>query len=290
MLLGLGSIWGASFLLLKIALRDLAPESVVAFRIAIAALTLLALLPLIGGRGILAGLRTRWRALALVAAFNSAIPFFLLTWGQQYLDTSVAAVFNASAPLWTALLALTFVRSERVTDWRLLGFLLGFGGILLLIGFEPSGSSRAVAGSLAVCAAAVLYSGSALYIGRRLGDVPPNTVALGSMLWATPMTLPAGIVALPGRSVGWETVAALIGLGAVATGVAYLIYFALIAGAGASRAILVTYLVPSLALLYGALLLDEEVTVQGIAGLALVLLGVALGTGGLRRARPPAGP
>ncbi|MEX2049516.1 MAG: DMT family transporter [Gemmatimonadota bacterium] len=285
MLLGLGAIWGSSFSLLKVSLRELEPMPVIGLRIAIATLTLLVLVPWIGGRETLAGIRFRWRELALIGATNTAIPFFILTWGQQYLDTGVASIFNASAPLWTVLLALAFARSERVTGMRLLGFLLGFGGIVLLLGFEPSGADRAIAGSLAVCLAAVLYAVSALYISRRLKDIPASSVALGSLLWATLFTLPLGVAGLSGKSVGWETIVSLIGLGAGATALAYLLYFALIAGAGASRAILVTYLVPALAIVFGVAFLDETVTIQGLGGLALVLLGVALGTGTLRRAR-----
>ena len=279
MLLGLGLIWGASFLLLKISLRDLDPISVIAFRIGIAAITLAALLPWIGGREVVTALRRRWRQFALVGAINTALPFYSLTWGQQYVDTGVAAIFNASAPLWTVLLALGFVRSERVTGTRLVGVVAGFGGIVLLIGFEPSGGERAVIGSVAICAAAVLYAISALYIARRLRDVPANAVALGSSAWATVFTLPLGLVGLRGDAIGWDTAAALVGLGVGATAIAYILYFALIAGAGASRAILVTYLVPAIAILYGVVFLDEKLTVQAVAGLALVLGGVALGTG-----------
>ena len=112
MLLALGAIWGGSFLLLKIALRDLAPTTVVGLRIGIAALTILIALPLMrNGARALGELRERWRALAFLGAINTSLPFLLLTWGQQYIDTGVAAIFNASAPIWTAVFALFFVQS-----------------------------------------------------------------------------------------------------------------------------------------------------------------------------------
>lgn len=283
MLLALGAIWGASFLLLKIALRDLPPTTVVAFRVGSAALTLALLLPFAAGTRALAEMRQRWAALASLAFVNTASPFLLLTWGQQYIDTGVAAIFNASAPIWTAVLALFFVHSERVTGPRLAGILIGFVGIVLLVGFEPSGGERAVLGSFAVIAAGALYAVGALYAGRRLGDVSALGLALGSTLWATLYTLPLGLVRLGGHDLTWDAIAAVLALGSVATGLAFLLYFALITGAGASRAILVTYLVPSLAIVYGVVFLDEVLTVQGVGGLALVLLGVALGTGALRR-------
>jgi len=291
MLLALGAIWGASFLLLKIDIRDLPPTTVIAFLIASAALTVLVLLPMLaGGSRAVAEIRRRWRALAFLGFVNTAAPFLLLTWGQQYIDTGVAAIFNASAPIWTAVFALGFVHSERVTGLRLAGIVIGFVGIVLLIGFEPSGGERAVAGSLAVVAASALYAIGALFTGRRLAGVSPLGVAFGSMAWATLFTLPLGLAQLPGHPLTWEALACVVALGAGATALAYLLYFGLIQGAGPSRAILVTYLVPSMAIVYGVAFLDEVVTAQGIGGLALVLLGVALGTGALRRTRQPAVP
>ena len=288
MLLALGAIWVGSFLLLKIALRDLAPTTVVGFRIGFAALTILIALPFMqNGRRAVGELRERWRAFAFLGAINTSAPFLLLTWGQQYIDTGVAAIFNASAPIWTAVFALFFVQSERVTGTRLAGIVIGFVGIVFLIGFEPRGGDNVMVGSIAVVSAAALYAIGALYTGRRLRGTSPLGVALGSMLWATLFTLPLGLARLPGHGVTWDAMLSVVALGAVATALAYLLYFALIAGAGPSRAVLVTYLVPSMAILYGVVFLDEALTAQVVGGLALVLLGVALGTGTLRRLRRP---
>ena len=290
MLLALAAIWGASFMLLKIALRDLAPSTVIAFRIGSALLTIVLVLPFLAARRrAVEELRAHWRELAVVGAVNTAAPFLLLTWGQQYIDTGVAAILNASAPIWTVVLALAFVRSERVAGLRLTGILVGFVGIVVLIGFEPTGTDRAVAGSLAVVIAAALYAAGALYVGRRVRGVSPLGLSLGTMLWATLFTLPIGLARLPGHALTLDAAAAVVALGAGATALAYFLYFALITGAGPSRAILVTYLVPSLAMVYGVTLLDEHVTAQALAGLALVLLGVFLGTGTLRLRAAPAG-
>jgi drug/metabolite transporter (DMT)-like permease len=286
MLVALGAIWGASFLLLKIALRDLEPTTVIFFRVGSATATLLLALPLLpGGRRAIAEIRQRWRGLAFLGLINTAAPFLLITWGQQYIDTGVAAIFNASAPIWTAVIAVFFVKSERATGARAAGIGLGFAGIVLLIGFEPSGGARAIEGSLAVVLASFLYAIGALFAARRLAGTSALGVALGSMLFATLYTAPFGLAQLSVGSLTWAALASTAALGTVATAVAYLLYFGLISGAGPSRAILVTYLVPSMAILYGVVLLGEELTLQALAGLALVLFGVALGTGALRARR-----
>jgi len=279
MLVGLAAIWGASFLLIEIALRDLAPSTLILFRLGFGALALGLYVPFSGSR--FGELRPYLVPLALMGLLNSALPFFLIAWGQQYIDSGLAAIFNASAPLFTALLALGLDQAQRVSGLRLAGLVLGFAGIVALVGFEPSGGEHAVAGSLAVVAAALCYALGALYAGRRFRGFPPLLLSFGALAWATLFVLPAGAAQM--SDFGWETLASVLGLGVGATAVAYLLYFGLIAGAGASRAILVTYLVPSLALVYGAVFLDEQVTALALLGLALVLSGVALGT---RRARP----
>ena len=284
MLLVLAAIWGAAFMLIEIALRDLAPESVAAGRIALAALTLLAVALARRVPGTLARLRAHAGRLALAGALNTAIPFVLIPWGQQWIESGTAAILNGAAPLFTVLFAAAAVRTQRVTGLRLVGFVIGFGGVALVVGAgDAGGSVRAVEGSLAVVAAAALYAFGALYTGQRLRALSPLEVSLGTMAFATLYTLPLGLAGLRGHELGWEAAASVAVLGVVATAIAYLLYFGLIAGAGASRAILVTYLVPGLALVYGATLLDEEVTVRSLAGLALVLGGVALGTGAIGR-------
>lgn len=280
MLLALAAIWGASFMLIEIALRELAPSTLILLRLGFGALALAAYVPLSGAS--FGPLRPYAAPLALLGLLNTAIPFFLISWGQQYIDSGLAAIFNASAPLFTALLALGLDHAQRVTGLRLVGLVLGFGGIVALVGFEPGGGERAVVGSLAVVAAALCYALGALYAGRRFRGLPPLLVSFGALAWATLFALPPGVA--QANAFGWETLVAMLVLGVGATAVAYLLYFGLIAGAGASRAILVTYLVPALALVYGATFLDEEVSALALAGLALVLTGVALGT---RRVRVP---
>ena len=285
MLLALAALWGSSFMFIEIALRDLAPSTLILLRMVSGAVTLAAYVALTGRS--FSGLRRYAAPLALLGAVNTAIPFFLIAWGQQYIDSGLASIFNASAPLFTALFALGYDRSQRSTGMRLVGIVVGFAGVVLLVGFELSGGERAVVGGLAVVAAAAFYGIGGLYAGRRFNGLPPSLVAFGALVWSSLFTAPVGLA--QASAPGWEATLSVLYLGVLATGAAYLLYFGLIAGAGASKAVLVTYLVPSLALMYGAVFLDEDVTALAIAGLALVLAGVALGTGTLR-GRVPARP
>jgi drug/metabolite transporter (DMT)-like permease len=279
MLLALAAIWGSSFMFIEIALRDLAPSMLILLRMGSGAVALAVYIKVTGRR--FRELRPYAAPLALLGLVNTAVPFFLIAWGQQYIDSGLAAIFNASAPLFTALFAITYDHSQRVTGMRLAGVVVGFGGVVLLVGFELSGGEHAIAGGLAVVGASACYGLGGLYAGRRFPGLQPSLVAFGTLAWATLYVLPFGVA--QASAFGWEAFVSVLYLGGAATGVAYLLYFGLIAGAGASKAVLVTYLVPSLALVYGAVFLDEQVTALAIAGLALVLAGVALGTGSVRR-------
>jgi drug/metabolite transporter (DMT)-like permease len=286
MLLTLGAIWGAGFMLIEIALRDLEPAALVATRLGSATVVLALSMAATGRlRGALARMRPHHRRLALAALVNNAVPFLLLAWGQQYVTSSVAAILTSSAPMFTVVLAALAVRSERVGGVRLVGFLLAFTGVALVMGAGPTGGERAILGGLAVVGAALCYAAGALYVGGRLAALSPLEVSLGLLVWSTVFTLPAGLAQVP-DAVGWESLAAVLTLGIVATALAFQLYFGLIAGAGASRAILVTYLVPSLGVVYGVTLLDEPLTGFAIGGLVLVLIGVTLGTGTIRRVAP----
>ena len=281
MLAALAALWGSSFMFIEIALRDLAPSTLILLRMASGALTLAAYVVLTGQP--VRALRPFVLPLALLGAVNTAVPFFLIAWGQQYIDSGLASIFNASAPLFTALFALGYDRTQRPTGLRLAGILIGFSGVVLLVGFELTGGEKAVLGGLAVVAASACYGIGGLYAGRRFNGLPASLVALGGLAWSTLFVAPVGLA--QASAPGWDAVLAVLYLGVAATGVAYLLYFGLIAGAGASKAVLVTYLVPALALIYGAVFLDEEITAIALAGLALVLAGVALGTGAVGRSR-----
>jgi drug/metabolite transporter (DMT)-like permease len=277
MLLVLSAIWGSSFMFIKVGVRQLEPSSLVAGRLLLAALTLVVIVairtPL---RTAYEQVRANLRPFLFVALFNSVVPFWLLAWGETRIDSGLAALLQACAPLFTALLAAFFVRSQRVEGRRLVGVLVGFGGVALLVGAVPSGS---VLGALAVVLTGFCYAASSLAGGRYLTDIPAATIALGTTSLAAVISLPLGIAQLPASVPGWKVIGSVLALGIVGLGIAYILYFALITGAGASRAILVTYLVPPMALFYGATVLGEGLKLTDLAGLALILLGVSLGTG-----------
>jgi drug/metabolite transporter (DMT)-like permease len=283
MLVALAAIWGSSFMFIKVAVEEMAPAEVVFGRVLVGAVTLVAAIPFVlGWRRTLLDLRRFARPLLVLAVVNVCVPFWLLAWSEKRLDSGLAGVLQASMPLFTALLALRFSRVERVTGARLVGVMVGFVGVVLLVGAQPSGD---VLSALAVLLTAFCYAVSVLYAGARLGEAPPIVTSLGSLAIATLLSLPLGVAQLPDDVPSWKAIGSLVALGALGLSVAYLLYFAIISGAGASYAALVTYLVPALALAYGAIFLDEAVTMSALGGLALILAGVALGTGTMRLPR-----
>jgi len=280
MLLALAAVWGASFMFIKIGDRELQPITLVGFRMALGALTLVPIvLVTVGARRTLRELRAAAGPLIVTGLINSAIPIFAITWAETRLDSGLTAIIQASAPLFTALLALRFSRGDRVRGSRLAGLVVGFAGVALLVGGRPSGQ---IVAALAVVFSAVCYAAAALYAGRRLRGVSPLVTALGTLAAATLATLPVGLFQLPSHMTSWKVTASVVTLGIAGTGLGYILYYALIAGAGASRAILITYLVPTFAVVYGAVLLGEPVTAAAVGGLVLVLAGVGLGTGAVR--------
>ena len=280
MLLALAAVWGASFMFIKIGDRELQPITLVGFRMALGALTLVPIvLVTVGARRTLRELRAAAGPLIVTGLINSAIPIFAITWAETRLDSGLTAIIQASAPLFTALLALRFSRGDRVRGSRLAGLVVGFAGVALLVGGRPSGQ---IVAALAVVFSAVCYAAAALYAGRRLRGVSPLVTALGTLAAATLATLPVGLFQLPSHMTSWKVTASVVTLGIAGTGLGYILYYALIAGAGASRAILITYLVPTFAVVYGAVLLSEPVTAAAVGGLVLVLAGVGLGTGAVR--------
>jgi drug/metabolite transporter (DMT)-like permease len=283
MLIALAAIWGSSFMFIKVAVREVTPGEVVFGRVLIGALALVPAIPFVlGWRPTWSELRRFAWPLLLLGIFNAALPFWLLAWSEKRLDSGLAAVLQASMPLFTALFAYSFSRSDRVTGGRLLGVVVGFLGVLLLVGVQPRGD---VLSALAVVLTAVLYAGSSVYAGLRLRGAHTFVTSLGALGFATLATLPLGVAQLPDHVPSWKAIGSIVALGAAGLSVAYLLYFSLIAGSGAPYAALVTYLVPALALGYGAVFLDEAVTASAVGGLALILVGVALGTGTLSYTR-----
>ncbi len=281
MLGALALIWGASFLFIKVAVRELDPATLIAGRIGLAALTLAGIVPAsLGVRRTLAELRRFAGPLGLVGLLNTVIPFWLLSWGETRIDSGLAAIIQAAVPIFMAVIAFGFFPADRVAGRRLAGILLGFVGVALLVGVQPQGQ---ILGALAVVGMAVFYAIGGLLVGSRLKEAPPLVVALGTTAVATLVVIGPGVARAPDTLPGWKTVGSVVVLGIVGTALAYLLFFGIISGAGASRAGLVTYLVPPVALAYGAVFLHESIGVAALVGLVLILAGVALGT---RRRRP----
>ena len=288
MLIALALIWGSSFMFIKVAVRELTPATLILGRLGFAALVLAVVVPLSVGAGTaLSEMRTHWRALVLVGLLNTALPFWLLSWGETRIDSGLASIIQASLPIFNALLAFAFFREQRVTGWRLVGVAVGFVGVALLVGAQPQGK---ILGALAVVGMAVCYAGGGLLTKRFLSGVRPQVIALGTSAVAALLVLPFGVAQAPSQVPSWKTIASVAMLGVVGTALAYLLFFTIIAGAGAAYASLVTYLVPPVALAYGALFLDERVGAAALGGLVLIFAGVALGTRTRRPVRAAATP
>ena len=305
LLLTLGAMWGSSFLFIKVAVVEVPPTFVVAARLFFSVLTLAAALPLLGriagGRtGTLPQVGRLWRPLLILSLFNAALPFFVISWGTQFLPSGTAAILNSTVPLFTALLALTlpWFAGERLGVLGAAGLLLGIVGVGNLVGGFGgladglSGTrSEALTGAGAILAGSVSYAVGGLYARRSMKDVPVTVSAVGQSAGGLVLVLPFAAFALPERLPGLQGLGALAGLGVIGTGFSLLLYFRLIANVGPTRTSTVTYLVPVWALLYGALLLEESITTRSILGLALILAGVA-GVSGIfelpRRKPPPA--
>lgn len=292
-LLVLAGLWGGSFLCMRLGAADFGPVALVFVRCAGAAALLLPVL-LLRGEG--PALRARWRDVALVGAINSSAPFVLFAAASLALSAGLLAVFNATAPLWAAVVAWAGWR-ERLDASRSAGLALGFAGVLALswdtVAVKTGGLLGPALGVAACLAATLLYGLAANLTRRRLADVPPMALAAGSQL-AAALLLAAPAAALwpaePPRATAWG--AALL-LAVACTALAYVLYFRLIAQVGAARAISVTFLVPAFAIAWGAAALGERPGGAMLAACAVILLGTALAAGVLRvprswRGRPVA--
>jgi drug/metabolite transporter (DMT)-like permease len=285
LLLLVAGIWGASFMFIEIAGDELEPAPMMALRLLFAGLVLLPVLLLQEGlAAALRGVRAAGLGLVVLGFANNALPFTLIAWGQQHIDSGVAAIANAPVPIFVALLAIKFRPSERVSGLRLVGVALGFLGVGVLAGFQPEGGWLAVVGTLAVVAAALSYAASNLYAQSRFGDTQPLLMVAVSSLAGALILAPLAVAQTPGDLPGWETWASVAALGVGGTAIALILYYRMLAAYGASRSSLVTYLIPPVALVYGVTILDEPLTANALAGLVLVLTGVALGSGVFRLA------
>ena len=288
MLAFLAAVWGASYMFIKVAVDEIEPAPMMAARCLVAALLLAPFLLVRSGVArAAADLREAAVPGLVLAGINAALPFTLIAWGEKHIDSGVAAIANATVPLFVVLLAIRFKPSERVGGARLGGVLVGLAGVAVLAGGQPDLGWWPLAGTLAVVVASLAYAIGGLYGQSQAERTAGPVLATASMLAGGALLLPLGVAQLPAAMPGWEALASVAALGILGTALAQLVLFRMLRLHGAARLSLVTYLMPPAALLYGALLLDEPLTAGVLGGLALILLGVALGSGAVRLARRP---
>ncbi|MEX0921156.1 MAG: DMT family transporter [Rhodovibrionaceae bacterium] len=274
LLLLLALLWSGSFFLAEIALRELDFFSVVLGRVGPAAIALLLLVALTGQQ--LPRDWASWGAFMIMGLLNNAIPFGLIFWGQQSIDSGLAAILNATTPFFAVILAHLLTTDERLTPNRIGGILSGIAGVAVLVGPDALRSLGAeTLGQFAVLGAAFSYACAGIF-GRRLRSFPVSVAATGMVTCSALIALPVALVfgapfaALPSTPV-W---AAILGLSLLSTAAAYLVYFRILATAGATNLMLVTLLLPAGALVLGMVFLNERFSWSAFAGLALILLGL----------------
>jgi drug/metabolite transporter (DMT)-like permease len=290
-LLVLAALWGASFLFIRVGVAEFGVAPLMALRVSIGAVVLMIMLALRGTpRASFATLRSRALPLFVVGVLNSAAPFCLFAFTELTLTAGLTSVINATTPLWGALVAFVWLK-DRLTPLRTLGMFIGFSGVVSLVwgqiaaphgALAPSASATALAALAATCAA-LLYGIAANFTKRYLTGVDSLTIATGSMIGGSLALIPFAIATWPAAAVSPHAWGAVLSLGVACTGIAYLIFFHLIAVAGPARAITVTFVIPVFGILWGALFLNERVDAGMLEGCAIVLVGTALATGVINR-------
>ena len=275
-LLLLAFIWGWSFLFIKVSVEGMTPPTVACARVALGALVLLVTLRSMGRP--LPRDRTMWRHFTIAALFGNVVPFTLLAWGEERITSALTSVLNASTPLFTAVLAAVFLH-DRLRRWQLAGLLLGFVGVAVAAGFGAGDLGHSsVVGSLAAVLAGFFYGMAFVYMRRHLTSIEPIVAASGQLLMATVLSLPFAVAtsATNGLHLSVRRGLAIGALGVIGTGVAYLLNYRIIADVGATRASVVTYLIPVVAVTVGVVVLGEQFEWRVVWGGVLIVGGIAL--------------
>jgi drug/metabolite transporter (DMT)-like permease len=277
-LIALAVIWGAAFLFISVAVREVEPLTYVWMRLTIAAAAMWLFL---WWRGNSAGLpRQVWGSILVLALFNNAIPFVLFGWGQTHIASGLAAILNATTPIWGVVVAHLFTQDEKLSGRKLAGVLLGFSGVTVMIGPALLGSiGNNVLAQLACVTAALCYAFAGVWARRfRTMGVSPMSVTTGQLTAGALVMLPFALAvdqpwfdAMPSL----KAIGAIVALAVVCSAFAYILYFRLIDRAGATNALLVTLLVPPVAIFLGSLVLNEVIEPRDFAGLALIAFGLA---------------
>lgn len=272
------TLWGIPYLFIKVAVYDGVPPAFLAWvRVGLGAVVLLGLAR---AAGVLGPLRGRWRWLTVFAVVEIVFPFPLIAAGEQHVSSSLAAIVVAAAPLFVALLALRFDASERVGGARLGGLLLGLVGVAALVGIDATGSREELLGAGAVLFSAFCYAIGPMVLKRHLADLDPRASMGAALAIAALVLTPAALLAPPAAMPPGEAIASLVVLGVFCTAAAFAFYGALVAEAGAGRALVITYIAPVVAVALGVAVLGERPGPGAAAGLLLILAGSWLATGG----------
>ncbi len=272
----LGVIWSSSFMWIKIAVQEVSPITLVAFR---------ALFGLLFGVVVIFIQRVSWPRtfkawlpLLIVGLTNVAIPFFLISWGEQSIDSAVASILDATVPLFTILTAHFLLQDDKMTIPKVLGLLIGFAGIIILMSKDIGGSPSSLLGQLAVVVASMFYAGSAVYVRKTTEDIPGIVRSAGPLVSATAtMWLMTFLferpVTIPHLGITWV---ALLCLGVLGSGLAFVLAYYLIHEIGPTRTTMVTYLFPLGGVILGIAILHEQLIWQVIAGAALIIASLTV--------------
>lgn len=280
-LFALSALWGASFLFIKVAVAEMSPLTLVGVRLLFGTLGLLVFVPF--RPAIMQGWATRLRGFFIVALFNAVIPYLAISWGEEHISSGMAAILNATTPLAIVIVSQWWPGGERLTWMRVIGVVIGFLGVGILVGpaaLSTGGSTLYLLGALAALLGAISYAFGGLFAHQLLAGAPELQPAIGQTGMGALLLVPIAGVALavqpPAHLPSFWAIASALTLALGGTSLAYLFYYWLLVRVGPTRTLIVTYLLPCFALVYGALLLQESVGLNAIGGLALVLTGIFL--------------
>jgi drug/metabolite transporter (DMT)-like permease len=276
MLILLAAIWGASYLFIRVASPVLGPLLLMELRTLIGGLGLLAYALLIGQPP---DLRAHWQRYLVLGTLGSALPFTLIAASELAISASLAAILNATTPLFTAVVASVWA-DETFTAKRAVGLALGFAGVTILMGWSPVPLTGAVLlGTLGLLLASLSYGVGGAYASRAFHGVPPLTMAIGQQFGAAAVLLPFSLVSLPRAHLTGEALANLLALALLSTSLGYLIYYPLFKSVGPTRTLSVTFLIPVFGLLWDALFLHERIGPGTLIGTLVILSSITLVTG-----------
>ncbi len=274
LILLLSIVWGGSFFFAKVAVNEITPLTIVLCRVGFAALALLAFLRLTGKK--MPSSPGLWVAFIIMGALNNLIPFSLIFWGLKYIESSLASILNATTPIFSVVLTHMLTREERLTGNRITGALIGWVGVAVLIGLESlKGFGVHVIGQVAVLGGAFSYALAAIY-GRRFKKIDPVVVATGMLCGSTIMMIPMTLIVEQPWNLtpGIITWAAILGLSVISTSLAYILYFRILATSGPTNLLLVTFIIPVIAILLGVMVLGEKLGWNDFGGMTLIFLGL----------------